>query len=401
VTYAETESTLPDVREDRFLPSALLREVAASARPHRLSFPDGHRGWLVSDYATARAVLADRRFIIGVSRQPRGTPGKLDAFHAALGPLAAGAITSKDPPEHTRLRRAVGDRFSAVSVEGRAESIEGIVRGQLAALESAGRPADLLTVFARPIPSRVICDVLGVPHSDQDQFIGPTDLILSPSGTPDDVTRAFAEFSEYVRGVVAAKRAHRGDDLLSDLVHGTNLSADEICGLALELFVTGHETTAGLITLGTMVLLEDRSRWERLRQQPELMDTAIEELLRYITVVEIGFARTAVEDAQIGGVTIAAGETVAVSLHAANHDPAHFTAPETVQLDRADASHLALGHGIHRCLGQSLAKLELRIALTGLMRRFPTLRLAVSPSEVPLECTDVGVYRANELPVTW
>jgi len=401
MTYAEAESTLPDVREDRFLPSAFLRDVAASARPRRLTFPDGHRGWLVGDYATTRMVLADRRFIIGVSRQPRGTPGKLDAFHEALGSLGAGAITSNDPPDHTRLRRAVGDRFAPVSIQKRTDSIEGVVRDQLATLESAGRPADLLTVFARPIPSRVICDMLGVPQNDQDQFIRPTDLMLGRSSTPEEVKRAFAEFSEYVRGVVAAKRAHPGDDLLSDLVRGGDLSTDEICGLALDLFVTGHETTAGLITLGTMVLLEDRSRWDRLRQEPALMDTAIEELLRYITVVEIGFSRTAVEDVEIAGVTIAAGETVAVALHAANHDPAHFDAPETVRLDRPDGSHLALGHGIHRCLGQHLAKLELRIALAGLMEQLPTLRLAVPSSEVPLESTDVGVYRANALPVTW
>jgi len=183
---------------------------------------------------------------------------------------------------------------------------------------------------------------------------------------------------------------------------GTSWSDDEICGLALDLFVTGHETTASLISMSTLVLLEDESRWERLRREPELIDSAIEELLRYITVVEIGFVRTAVEDVTIGGVGISAGESVAISLHAANHDPAHFDAPGTVRLDRADASHhLALGHGIHRCLGQYLAKLELRIALTSLMRRLPTLRLAVPPSEVPLECTDVGVYRPNALPVTW
>jgi len=223
MTYPGAETTLPVVREDLFLPAALLRDVGASARPHRLTFPDGHRGWLVSDYAASRALLADRRFMIGVSRQPRGQPGKFTAFHDALGPLGAGSITSLDPPGHTRLRRAVGDHFRPANVAKRTEGIERIVADQIDTLVEAGRPADLLTAFARPVPSRVICDLLGAPQSDQHHFLPPTELMLSPRGTPDEVKGAFADFSDPVRAVVASKRTQPGDDLLSDMVLGNEL----------------------------------------------------------------------------------------------------------------------------------------------------------------------------------
>jgi cytochrome P450 len=275
------------------------------------------------------------------------------------------------------------------------------VEGQLDELERRGGPVDLFSTFALPVPAQVICDLLGVPQSDQHQFVGPTELLLSPEATPDQVRAAFGGFSEYVRAAVERKRARPGDDLLSDLVGAQTLSDDEVAGVVLELFVTGHETSAGLIAMGVLVLLEERSRWERLCREPELLDATVEELLRYVSVVDIGFTRTATEDVSIAGVRIAAGESVAISLLAANHDPARFAAADGIDLDRTDHGHVAFGHGIHKCLGQHLARLEARLALAGLTRRLPDLRLAVSPAEVPLESTDAGVYRVSALPVTW
>ncbi|MHB1570267.1 MAG: cytochrome P450 [Solirubrobacteraceae bacterium] len=366
-----------------------------------MRFPDGHCGWLVSDYATARAVLADRRFTIAVTRQPIGQPAKSSAYDEALGSLRAGAITSLDPPVHTRLRRAVGDRFSPAAVEQRSASIGRIVDERLDVMERAGRPVDLQATFADPIPARVICDLLGVPASDDHRFVEPTKLLLSPSATSTQVSRAFAEFSDYARQLVKRGRSEPRDDLLGDLAKAGTLSDDEIAGLALELLVTGHETTAGLITMSVLALLEDESSWNLSCRGPERLERTIEELLRHISVVETGFTRTALEDLSIGGVTMKAGESVVVSLLAANRDPARFDASGGVDIRRTRNSHLAFGHGIHKCLGQYLARLELRLALTGLMSRFPTLRLAVFPSEVQLECTDFGVYRAGPLPVTW
>jgi cytochrome P450 len=391
----------PVERDGLFGPPPALREIVESKRPRRLRFPDGHIGWLVSDYANARAVLADRRFDVGITRQASGQPGKYEAYDAALGPLRAGAMTQADPPAHTRLRRAVGERLSPSSVNARSDTVAQIVRDQLGVFEQAGSPADLCRHFASPVPSRVICDLLGVPAGDAHHFVEPTELLLSRHATPDDVVESFSSFTEYVREVVDAKRAQPGEDLLSDILSAEALTDLEIAGLALELFVTGHETTAGLIAMSALVLLEDRSRWELLRNDPELADAAIEELLRYISVVDIGFTRTARENVRIAGVDIAAGESVAVSLLAANRDAAEFHAADEIDFRRVENRHLAFGHGIHKCLGQYLARLETRLALNALVEGFPALELAVSPSEVSLVSTDAGVYSVRELPVRW
>jgi cytochrome P450 len=396
-----SEFVFPVDREGLFGPTALLCDIAAAGRPRRLRFPDGHLGWLIADYANARAVLADRRFDVGVTRQASGQPGKYEAYDAALGPLRAGAMTQADPPAHTRLRRAVGERLSPASVNARGAVVEQIVRDQLDVLEKAGSPTDLCRHFALPVPSRAICDLLGVPAGDAHHFVEPTEALLSQDATPDDVVRSFTSFTEYVREVVDRKRAQPEDDLLSDMLGADVLTDVEIAGLALELFVTGHETTAGLIAMSVLALLEDRSWWERLRRAPELVDSAIEELLRYITVVDIGFTRTAREDVTIGGLAVAAGESVAVSLLAANRDPDEFGAPAEIDLGRTGNRHLAFGHGIHKCLGQYLARLETKLALLALVERFPDLQLAVAPAEVPLVSTDAGVYSVRELPVRW
>jgi cytochrome P450 len=401
VSKTEAAVQFPRERKRRFDPAPLLHDVGVAARPRRLRFPDGHQGWLVGDYANARAVLADRRFTIGVTRQPVGEPQKSEAYDAALGSLRAGAITSLDPPGHTRLRRAVGERFSPAAVEQRRPGIERMVGDRLDAMEAAGSPVDLQAAFANPIPARVICDLLGVPASEDHRFVRPTELLLSPRATAAEVTAAFAGFSDYARRLVEQKRSDPEDDLLSDLVAMGTLSDEEIAGLALELLVTGHETTAGLITMSVLALLEDGAGQDLFGGGSAVTDEAIEELLRYISVVEFGFTRTALEDVPIGDVTIAAGESVAISLLAADHDPVRFEAADDIDVDRAENRHLAFGHGIHKCLGQYLARLELRLALTGLMSRFPTLRLAVPAAEVQLECTDFGVYRATALPVTW
>jgi cytochrome P450 len=401
VSNTEAAVQFPRERQGRFDPSPLLRDPDLAGGPRRLRFPDGHHGWLVADYASARAVLADRRFSIGVTRQPVGEPEKSAAYDAALGSLRAGAITSLDPPGHTRLRRAVGERFSPAGVERRRPSIEAIVGSRLDELEAAGTPADLHALFANPIPARVICDLLGIPASEDHRFVRPTELLLSPRATAAEVAAAFAQFSDYARLLVEQKRADPEDDLLSDLVTMESLSDEEIAGLVLELLVTGHETTAGLITMSVLALLEGAEGQGPFGGGSPPTAEAIEELLRFVSVVEIGFTRTALEDVDVGGTTIATGESVAISLLAADRDPRRFERPDEIDLHRADNRHLAFGHGIHKCLGQYLARLELQLALTALIRRFPTLRLAVPPDEVELECTDFGVYRVTALPVGW
>jgi cytochrome P450 len=212
---------------------------------------------------------------------------------------------------------------------------------------------------------------------------------------------AFGDFGDYVREVVARKHADPQDDLLTDLALGADLNDQELAGMAMELFITGHETTANAIALGTLALLRDGQAWRSLCADPSLIEDWTDELLRYLSIVEQSFTRVAGEDVELDGVTIRAGERVTVSLLTANRDGHRFPAPDELRLDRAGRGHLAFGHGIHKCLGQHLARVELQAALAGLARRFPTLRLAAPVEELAIESADVGVYRALALPVSW
>lgn len=393
---------MPTVRVAPFDPPAQLDELRERGGLCPLRYADGEVGWLVTRYAQARELLADRRF--GVGFKGAGAAGNA-ATHAAIreaiGGLDAGFVSSKDAPAHTRLRRIVGERFIPRRVEERRAGIERIVGQRLDAMEQAGPPVDLREQFALRIPSLVICELLGVPAEDEGQFLRPTDVLLDARATPEQASVAFRAFGDYARGVVEHKRAAPGDDLLSDLIQDGRLSDEEIAGLAMELFITGHETTACAIALGTLALLRDRDRWDALCADPGWLEHGVDELLRYLTIVEQSFTRFALEDAEVDGTAIAGGERVSISLLAANRDPGAFDEPDRLESERDPRGHLAFGHGIHKCLGQHLARLEVQLALGGLARRFPALRLAVPFEDVPLESAEVGVFRPMELPVAW
>lgn len=391
---------LPTARVNLFDPPAELTSLCADRTPRRLHYADGPSGWLVTSYDQARSLVADRRFGV-IMMQPLVDAETQASVEAAIGDLAGGFVGIKNPPDHTRLRRAVGDRFTPNRVAERRPQVERIVAELLDAMERSGSPADLRSAFALPIPARVICELLGVPPSDEQQFLRPTEVMLDPASTPAQAAAAFRAFADYVREVVSRKRAEPGDDLLTDLVAAGELDDLELAGTAMELFITGHETTANAIALGTLALLREPAAWEALAADPGRIETWSEELLRYLSIVEQSFTRVAGEDVELGGVTVRAGERVTVSLLSANHDREKFPAPGQLTLDHGAQGHLAFGHGIHKCLGQHLARLELRLALAGLARRFPTLRLAAPAQELPLGSAAEGVYRALKLPVAW
>lgn len=391
---------LPTGRANLFDPPAELAALAAAGAPRRLHYADGRVGWLVTSYEGARRVVADRRLAV-VMVQPVGDAANQATFDEAIDGLDDGFVSLKNPPDHTRLRRAVADRFTRGHVAERRARIEAIVADLLDAMERSGPPVDLRTAFALAVPSRVICELLGVPASDEHRFLHPTEAMLESAATPERLAAAFRAFGDYVREVVVRKHADPGDDLLTDLAQGADFDDRELAGMAMELFITGHETTANAIALGALVLLRDRKAWDALCADPALIEDWSEELLRYLSIVEQSFTRVAIEDVELDGVTIRAGERVTVSLLTANRDPAKFPAPDELRLDRSAQGHLAFGHGIHKCLGQHLARVELQVALAGLARRFPTLRLAAPAQELPIESADVGVYRALALPVTW
>ncbi|GAA4207922.1 cytochrome P450 [Actinocatenispora rupis] len=364
-------------------------------------FPDGHQGWLVTGYEAARQMLADTRFSsrldIGVVRVPFETPGM--PIPTEPSPQMPGVFIAMDPPDHTRLRRKLTGAFTVRRMRALEEQIVAITEAQLDELARLAPPVDLVQAFALPVPSLVICELLGVPYEDRETFQRNAARFMVRDQSLEEKTAAIVALNTYLAGLVTGKRAEPGEDILSDLARDEDLSIEELVGMAFLLLLAGHETTANQLALGTFALLENPAQAAALRAEPELMQGAVEELMRYLSVADI-FYRYAAEDVELGGETIAAGSTVVVSLLAANRDPARFERPDELDVRRKARGHLSFGHGVHQCLGQQLARIEMRAGFDGLLRRFPTLQLAVPAAEVPLR-TDMNIYGVHELPVTW
>ncbi len=253
----------------------------------------------------------------------------------------------------------------------------------------------------------MICELLGVPHADRGAFQQDSAKALSLVGAKEDAMAAVASLMGFLTRLVAAKRAEHaarpegappGGDLLSGLIADGDLTDEELTSIGLVLLVAGHETTANMLALGTWTLLRNPGQFAALRADPSLIDNAVEELLRYLPIIQFGAQRAALEDVELDGVLVKAGQTVVVSLPAANRDPARFAEPGTLDLTGDPGGHLAFGHGVHQCLGQQLARIEMRVGYSALFRRFPGLRLAVPDEEIPLR-TDMAIYGVHRLPV--
>ena len=395
---------LPSARVDPLDPPPALRDLREAAPACRLRFSDGQVGWLVNGYTLSRTVLVDSRFSVAHAVQPLGDAeviAEIDRLERET-PERDGVLIALDPPQHTRIRRAAASWFSVRAVSEQEEAISRIVGERLDAMEDAGSPVDLFSTFALPLSSFSICEMLGVPHADRERFEAPSAALADPTADVARKRAALEEFSEYCRHVVALKRESPGDDIISDLIAKDELSEAEIVGLARQLFEAGHETTASMLAVSVFALLADRSRWDALREDPDRIDGAVEELLRYLSILQMGtFSRTATEDIELDGLTVAEGEKVVVSIPAANRDPEKFDDPEHLDLARKAAGHLAFGHGKHMCIGQHLARLELRVALRGLIGRFPGLDLAVPAGDVHFHGAEHMLLGVESLPVRW
>ncbi len=398
--------TLSLRRQRTFDPAPELEQALRSERSlHRLRFRGGELGWLVTGYREARAVLNDSRF--SLREWPPllvEDPGKHEAYVEMMeqAGLRAGEMLAMDPPEHTRLRRVLAPRFSGKAVSELAPAVEAVVGRCLDEIEAAGPPADLVAAFATPIPQRMHCVLLGVPEDDIPmlQLIGET-LMLLEAGI-DEVTAATEKFRDYLEEVVARKRAEPGNDLMTHIIENGELTEDEILGVLVLLFIAGVDTTASMLATGTFALLCHPDQLAALRADPAATDAAVEELMRYLTVFNIGaLTRTASEDVELDGETIRAGEMVSVSYLAANRDGERFERPDELDLERGGKGQIGFGHGVHVCLGQHLARLEMRIAFTRLLERFPDLRLAVPTEEVPLSGDQALTFAVQKLPVAW
>ncbi|MER6827589.1 cytochrome P450 [Streptosporangium sp. NPDC000563] len=392
-------TTLPTARPPGcpFDPPKELLDAREHGPISRYTFPDGHAGWLVTGYDLVRAVLADPRF--SSRRELMRHHPLVDFGDIEVPPAPPGEFLLMDEPQHSRYRKPLVGKFTVRRMRQLTERVEQVTAEHLDAMEAAGPTADLVTAFAKPIPSVIICELLGVPYEDRGRFQENIDKFLGGEVADEELIAAYTATQEYLAELVAAKRANPTDDVLSDLLD-SDLTDEELKGMALILLSAGFDTTANMLALGTFALLQNPQQLAALRADPALVDRAVEELLRYLSVAK-QFFRVALEDVELGGQTIRAGSMMILSYNTANRDPERFADPHRLDLRRQDGGHLAFGHGIHQCLGQQLARVELRVAFPALLARFPTLRLAVPAEEIALRPETADIYGVKSLSVTW
>ncbi|HVH23711.1 MAG TPA: cytochrome P450 [Pseudonocardia sp.] len=387
------------MRRDRFDPIPELATIREDEGVRELQTDFGARVYLVARYADVREVLGDARRFSNDSafRPPEDT--RTDAERERD---RAGNLLALDPPDHTRLRRMLTPEFTVHRMRRLEPRIVEIVEEQLDQFARSGPPADLVAGFALPVPSLVICELLGVPYADRDEFQSRSGLLLDLSLPMDQRRELARENREYMTALVARAEANPGEDMLGMLVreHGHDLTRDELIGIGELLLIAGHETTSNMLGLGTLALLRNPDQLALVRDDPTASAPAVEELLRWISIVHTGVVRTTTTEVELSGTRIGPGELVLCALPTANRDPALITDPERLDVRRGAPGHVAFGHGVHHCLGAPLARMEMRIAFPALLRRFPTLALAVPEPELAFRAHHF-VYGLHELPVTW
>lgn len=388
-----------------FDPPAAVERMREQGTVSPVTMRNGVGVWMVTGYDEARTVLSDPRFSsdrLARSSMARDIPE--DVREKLFDRRSrAGSFITMDPPEHTRYRKLLTGQFTVRRMRQLAPRISEIVTEHIDAMIAAGSSADLVTAFALPVPSLVICELLGVSYADRREFQERTATMLSLDTSFEELLRTRDEMREFMQRLVTEKRERPTDDLLSGLVHGDAdpaLDDDELVNIALLLLIAGHETTANMFGLGTFALLEHPEQLEALRADPTLIDGAVEELLRYLSIVHLGLARQTREPVELGGRQIPADATVLISLPVTNRDPGHWADPESLDVARPRGPHLAFGHGVHQCLGQQLARVEMTVGFTELLRRLPGLRLAAAPEDIPLR-SHMVIYGVHSLPVTW
>lgn len=379
-------------------PAPMYARLRSSDPVTRVTLPTGDLAWLVTRYADNRALLADNRF-------SRSAAARNGAPRVRSIPLEEHALTTLDPPEHTRLRDLVGRAFSRTRIDGLRPAVQACCDRLLDDLAAAGSPGDLVAGLCRPLPIRVIGLLLGVPPADDVRLRAWGDMYLRiRDHDPADVARAADGLHTYLAGLVARRRTEPGDDLLSELVahrERDRLSEDELIAFGVTLLVAGYAPMTHQLGGALVALFGNPAQYRALRADPDLMATGLDELLRYTPMTASGgTVRVATEDVRLGGVTVRRGDAVLPALVSANRDPDVFDRPEELDLARTGNRHIAFGHGVHRCLGARLARLELEIALATLLRRFPILEPAEPLDAVPWDLA--GMQRGPaRLRVRW
>jgi cytochrome P450 len=412
--------TLPLPRPCPFAVPAGYDRARESVGLATAELPGGALTWLVTRLDEARAALAAPEFSTdrsdpdfplpqarprpaGTGPRPRLTPEERRARSRGA------SLIGMDPPDHTTARRAVIGEFTARRVQSLRPRIQQIVDERIDALRAAGPPADLVAALSLPVPSQVICELLGVPYERHEFFQSRSTALLSHEVPADQRFEALGDLFRFLDELVTAQETDPGDNLLGRQVVARRAAGDydhrDLVSLAFLLLVAGHETTASMISLGALAIMTDDGaagpgRWRAAVADPDRGPRAVEELLRYFSIADIGTGRFARSEAEIGGTAVQPGEGVIISLLAANHDPAQFPEPGRLDPDRSGRRHVAFGYGPHQCLGQSLARAELDIVYRTLFTRLPGLRLAGPVAGLPIK-DDGFVYGLYELPVTW
>ncbi|MEU9451040.1 cytochrome P450 [Streptomyces sp. NPDC048277] len=368
----------------------------------RVTLYDGRTVWAVTGHGAARALLSDPRLSSNRLRDDFPMPNA--RFAAARDRRRQLALLGLDDPQHQTQRRMLIRDFTLKRATGMRPAIQRIVDDLLDRMIAQGPPADLVSSFALPVPSMVICGLLGVPYADHEFFEAQSRRLLR-GPAPADSLDARDRLEAYLGDLADRKSRDEvpGDGVLDDLVHlrlrEGALDRDEVVALALILLIAGHETTANMISLGTFTLLQQPERLAELRADPGLVPSAVEELMRMLSIAD-GLLRVALEDIEVAGTTIRKGEGVLFATSVINRDESVYEDPDTIDWHRPTRHHVAFGFGIHQCLGQNLARAELEIALTTLWRRLPDLRLAAPPEDIPFKPGDT-IQGMLELPVTW
>jgi len=394
---------MPRAGECPLDPPPGLRTLAAGGTLTRVRLWDGSTPWLVTRHEQQRVLLADSRISAdpnrdGYPHQSAGMAGRLDEGHSLFIVM--------DDPKHARLRRMVSGEFTVRRVEAMRPGIQRIVDSQLDEMLAGPVPADLVSALALPVPSLVICQLLGVPYADREFFQRAGRTLVKRDTPAEAAQNAQNDMLGFLDELIERKLADPGDDLLSrvaaEQVRTGKVTRGELAAMGFLLLVAGHETTANMIALGTLALLTHPDQLAAVRDadDPRQIAAAVEELLRYLSVVHTGRRRVALEDIEIAGEVIRAGDGVILPSEIADRDASVFPNPDTLDVRRQATGHMAFAFGVHQCLGQSLARLELQVVYGTLFRRVPSLALAVDPARLEFKHDGI-VYGVYELPVTF
>ncbi|MEU7554328.1 cytochrome P450 [Streptomyces sp. NPDC044571] len=388
----------PQDRTCPYHPPTAYAPLRESRPLSRVTLFDGRSVWVVTGHAEARALLGDGR--LSADRQNAYFPTPTRRFKGLQNRRTA--LLGVDDPVHNTQRRMLIPSFTLKRTAALRPRIQETVDRLIDAMVAGGPRAELVSAFALPVPSMVICALLGVPYADHEFFEAQSRRLLR-GPEPSDVEAAREELNGYLADLIERKRTQRGDGLLDELVarrlETGETDVEELVSLAAILLIAGHETTANMISLGTFTLLRHPEQLAELRADPSLMSAAVEELMRFLSIAD-GMLRVATEDIEIGGVRIRADDGIVFSTSVINRDEAVFAEPDVLDWHRPDRHHLGFGFGVHQCLGQNLARAEMEIALGTLFERLPGLRLAEDPDRIPFKPGDT-IQGMVELPVAW